>query len=81
MLGLDHVDEIDKVLRGQDTGRDRLVTDSWQRCVESYGMDPSRQFYQVLLDAAYIWVRVDTIGPTNDEVWAGTPLPNVIIQP
>lgn len=42
MLICEHVDEIDRVLRGQDTGRDRLVTDSWQRCVESYGMDPSR---------------------------------------
>jgi len=42
MLSFEHVDEIGRVLRGQDTGRDRLVTDSWQRCVESYGMDPSR---------------------------------------
>ncbi|MBP0484830.1 sigma-54-dependent Fis family transcriptional regulator [Sagittula salina] len=42
MLGKDHVEEIDRVLRGQDTGRDRLVSDSWQRCVETYGMDPAR---------------------------------------
>lgn len=42
MLDMDHVDEIDRVLRGLDTGRDRLVSDSWQRCVETYGMDPSR---------------------------------------
>ncbi|MBS8225765.1 sigma-54-dependent Fis family transcriptional regulator [Vannielia litorea] len=42
MLDLNHVDEIDRVLRGLDTGRDRLVADSWQRCVESYGLDPSR---------------------------------------
>jgi transcriptional regulator of acetoin/glycerol metabolism len=42
MRDLDHVEEIDRVLRGQDTGRDRLVSDSWQRCVETYGMDPSR---------------------------------------
>lgn len=42
MFDLDHVEEIDRVLRGQDTGRDRLVSDSWQRCVETYGMDPSR---------------------------------------
>lgn len=38
-----HTEEIDRVLSGFDTGRDRLVADSWQRCVETYGMDPSRQ--------------------------------------
>ncbi|WP_419740519.1 sigma-54-dependent Fis family transcriptional regulator [Ruegeria sp.] len=38
-----HSKEIDRVLSGFDTGRDRLVADSWQRCVETYGMDPSRQ--------------------------------------
>jgi transcriptional regulator of acetoin/glycerol metabolism len=48
MLNHEHVDEIDRVLRGQDTGRDRLVSDSWQRCVETYGMDPLRP------DPAYI---------------------------
>lgn len=42
MLDRDHVEEIDRVLRGQDTGRDPLVTDSWLRCVETYGMDPAR---------------------------------------
>ncbi|ETX28062.1 sigma-54-dependent Fis family transcriptional regulator [Roseivivax isoporae] len=42
MLDLDHVDEIDRVLRGVETGRDRLVADSWRRCVDSYGMDPAR---------------------------------------
>lgn len=38
-----HTKEIDRVLSGLNTGRDRLVADSWQRCVETYGMDPSRQ--------------------------------------
>ncbi|APX10670.1 sigma-54-dependent Fis family transcriptional regulator [Tateyamaria omphalii] len=39
----DHLVEIDRVLNGVDTGRDSLVTASWQRCIESYGMDPSRR--------------------------------------
>ncbi|MEM6658527.1 MAG: sigma-54-dependent Fis family transcriptional regulator [Pseudomonadota bacterium] len=43
MLDRHHTEEIDRVLNGFDTGRDRLVADSWQRCVETYGMDPSRQ--------------------------------------
>ncbi|MEJ6396161.1 sigma-54-dependent Fis family transcriptional regulator [Gymnodinialimonas sp. 2305UL16-5] len=43
MQDSDHLEEIDLVLSGVDTGRDRLVTDSWQRCIESYGMDPSRR--------------------------------------
>ncbi|WP_417674144.1 sigma-54-dependent Fis family transcriptional regulator [Roseibium sp.] len=42
MLDLEHVDEIDRVLRGVETGRDSLVAESWRRCVQTYGMDPSR---------------------------------------
>jgi len=42
-LDRNHTNEIDRVLNGFDTGRDRLVADSWQRCVEAYGMDPTRQ--------------------------------------
>ncbi|MCF1710329.1 sigma-54-dependent Fis family transcriptional regulator [Tabrizicola sp. J26] len=38
----EHVTEIERALRGQITGRDAIVTDSWRRCVEAYGMDPSR---------------------------------------
>ncbi|MAB00835.1 MAG: transcriptional regulator [Stappia sp.] len=42
MSDIEHVDEIGRVLRGQPTGRDDLVTTSWRRCVETYGMDPTR---------------------------------------
>jgi len=42
MQARDHVREIDRVLQGQETGRDGLVAQSWRRCVEAYGMDPSR---------------------------------------
>ncbi len=42
MRDFDHLDEIDRVLNGHETGRDRLVSESWRRCVEAYGMDPSR---------------------------------------
>ncbi|GAB4528259.1 MAG: sigma-54-dependent Fis family transcriptional regulator [Roseibium sp.] len=38
----DHFSEIDRVLNGQETGRDGLVAASWRRCVEAYGMDPTR---------------------------------------
>ncbi|MDN5568480.1 MAG: sigma-54-dependent Fis family transcriptional regulator [Paracoccus sp. (in: a-proteobacteria)] len=38
----DHMAEIDQVLRGQATGRDDVVRNSWRRCVESYGLDPTR---------------------------------------
>ena len=34
MSDLDHVDEIDRVLRGDETERDQLVSDSWRRCIE-----------------------------------------------
>jgi len=42
MRDLDHVSEIDRVLKGIETGRDGLVSQSWRRCVETYGMDPTR---------------------------------------
>jgi len=38
----EHVSEIERVLRGDETGRDPLVSDSWRRCVDAYGMDPAR---------------------------------------
>ena len=37
-----HVREIEQVLDGTQTGRDGFVAASWRRCVELYGMDPSR---------------------------------------
>ncbi|WP_425098400.1 sigma-54-dependent Fis family transcriptional regulator [Tropicibacter sp. S64] len=37
-----HVDEIERVLDGRATGRDSAVSASWRRCVELYGMDPTR---------------------------------------
>ncbi|TJZ90889.1 sigma-54-dependent Fis family transcriptional regulator [Paracoccus gahaiensis] len=42
MRNADHVFEIDRVLRGQATGRDNVVSDSWRRCVEHHGLDPAR---------------------------------------
>ncbi len=35
-----HVTEIEQVLEGRSTGRDDLVSASWRRCVELYGMEP-----------------------------------------
>ncbi|MEM7695464.1 MAG: sigma-54-dependent Fis family transcriptional regulator [Pseudomonadota bacterium] len=43
MIERDHVEEVDRVLRGDHTGRDRVVADSWQRCVDAYGMDPAQR--------------------------------------
>lgn len=37
-----HVQEIEQVLGGGVTGRDSFVSASWRRCVELYGMDPTR---------------------------------------
>ncbi|WP_460274352.1 sigma-54-dependent Fis family transcriptional regulator [Celeribacter sp. ULVN23_4] len=37
-----HVEEIGQVLEGGQTGRDSIVSASWRRCVEVYGMDPMR---------------------------------------
>ena len=42
MTDRQHVKEIEQVLDGTPTGRDTFVSASWRRCVELYGMDPSR---------------------------------------
>lgn len=46
----------------------------------TFGMDATHRYYQVLLDALLFWVEVDTLGPTQDEVWHNTPLPNCVVQ-
>jgi hypothetical protein len=45
-----------------------------------FGMDASRQYYKVVLDIAYLWVHVDTLGPNYDGTWKGAPLPNIVVQ-
>ncbi|WP_207103155.1 sigma-54-dependent Fis family transcriptional regulator, partial [Paracoccus shandongensis] len=42
MRDRDHLAEIDRVLKGQATGRDGVVQRSWRRCVERWGLDPAR---------------------------------------
>lgn len=42
MSELEHLREIDQVLSGRPIGRDGFVTQSWRRCVEQYGMDPTK---------------------------------------
>lgn len=42
MQDTDHVREIDRVLSGKLSGRDDIVQDSWRRCVETWGLDPTR---------------------------------------
>lgn len=54
MREIDHVDEIDRVLQGRDTGRDGLVAASWRRCVETYGLDPSRPDPAHIVSAAQL---------------------------
>ncbi len=38
----EHLKEIDQVLSGRSIERDGFVTQSWRRCVEQYGMDPTK---------------------------------------
>lgn len=42
MLDPAHMAEIERVLNGAPVSRDAVVTQSWRRCVERYGLDPSR---------------------------------------
>lgn len=42
MSDLEHLREIDQVLSGGKMGRDPFVVQSWRRCVEQYGLDPTK---------------------------------------
>lgn len=42
MRDREHVREIDLVLTGRESSRDSIVAQSWRRCVEQYGLDPTR---------------------------------------
>jgi transcriptional regulator of acetoin/glycerol metabolism len=39
---LEHIGEIERVVGGGPSTRDPVVVDSWRRCVERYGLDPTR---------------------------------------
>ena len=38
----EHIKEIDRALSGAPTGRDSVVLESWKRCVDVHGLDPTR---------------------------------------
>jgi hypothetical protein len=39
-------------------------------------LDESGLFYEVVLSGQFLYVPIGTIGPTYDDVWHGTPLPD-----
>ncbi|WP_409438169.1 sigma-54-dependent Fis family transcriptional regulator [Yoonia sp.] len=43
MNDVEHVREIERTLSGASTSRDDVVKDSWRRCVQDYGLDPTRR--------------------------------------
>lgn len=45
-----------------------------------FGMDSTRQYYKVVIDVVYLWVKQDTLGPTYDSTWGGMPLPNIVVE-
>jgi hypothetical protein len=42
------------------------------------GLDESKEYYMILIGCSLAWVEVGTVGPTNDAVWGGRPLPTFI---
>jgi hypothetical protein len=44
------------------------------------GLDPTGAFYQVVISGKYLWVPVETIGPTFDAPWYGHPLPTEVVE-
>lgn len=58
-----HVEEIGRVLDGSQTGRDSFVSASWRRCVELYGMDPTRS------DPAYIVTEAELRDHRKQAEW------------
>lgn len=44
------------------------------------GKDVSGTYYKIIWVCDYLWVPVNTIGPNNDAVWRGTPLPVGVVE-
>ncbi len=42
MIALDHIKEIEASLLSPNTNRDDFVVQSWKRCIDQFGLDPSR---------------------------------------
>ncbi len=43
MFVREHIEEIDRVVNGQNTTRDTVVQESWLRCINDYGLDPQKE--------------------------------------
>lgn len=44
------------------------------------GVDATGGYYKVLLACGTYWAPVNTLGPTYDAVWNGTPLPTNVVE-
>lgn len=44
------------------------------------GQDASGVYHKIIWVCQYLWVKVDTMGPTYDDVWHSTPLPVFTIE-
>jgi len=44
------------------------------------GVDESGQYYKILLACQYLWVPVDSMGPSYQAPWTGQPLPTQVVS-
>jgi len=44
------------------------------------GVDATGAYYKIVWGCQYLWVPVSTMGPNNDAVWNGTPLPTGVVE-
>ena len=44
------------------------------------GVDASARYYKIIWADRYLWVPVEAMGPNNDDVWQGAPLPTEVVE-
>jgi len=59
---------------------DPLVTLEAGKSVRATGLDATGEYYQVIFQCDYLWVKASTLGPNFDNVWNGAPLPTGVVN-
>ena len=50
-----HIQEVQTALDGERTARDRIITESWRRCVLEHGLDPTELKEAYIVRTTSLW--------------------------
>jgi hypothetical protein len=50
------------------------------KSVRATGLDATGEYYQIIFECNFLWVKANTLGPNFDNVWNGAPLPTGVVK-